>query len=578
VHPDGERYVWDADGALEPAEVDPEELRTRCIGLATATVLARHVPPVGGRHHFAMALAGFLLGPGRLGEEATLAVLEAAWHAAGADGPEAIDDLRSIVRNTAEKLSSGGEVTGGPTLEEAAPGLPALLARWLRRSAEAGAGVEGLQAVSGGSGGEPGPTHDELRDRWIAGQDAPMAYGQGEWRKYEAGFWTGVHEQTVFAGIDAVLEAAKPEGTRPTAGARSSVERLARAKLFVPDEVWDAKEDVLVCQNGALEISSMTLREHRADDYALGAVQFGYDPEAKSPTFDAFLASTVPDAAPFLQEFVGYALTPDTSLEMAVWLQGPPGSGKSTFIEAIKAVLGPRCGILGLADVERSRFALSKIPGKTLLTATEQPADFIASTHVLNALISGEEVQAEEKFKPSYTVIPRAKLLWGMNTLPRIKDANSGLFRRVTVVSFPPLRVERDPELKDKIKAEAPGILNWALEGLRRLRERGRFEPPEVVRTATEGFHEANDVPTMFVREACVVSDAAGCEERAGALYEAYRHWCRVNGHKPLSSTAVASEWARLGFGSRNLNGRRLYTGVKVDAGWIRVQEEYPRR
>ena len=305
---------------------------------------------------------------------------------------------------------------------------------------------------------------------------------------------------------------------------------------------------------------------------------FGYDPEAQAPTFEAFLSSTVPDAAPFLQEFSGYALTPDTSLEMAVWLQGPPGTGKSTFIEALNAVLGPRVGILGLADVERSRFALSKIPGKTLLTATEQPADFISSTHTLNGLISGEAVQVEEKFKPSYTVIPRAKLLWGMNTLPRIKDANSGLFRRVKVVSFPPLRVERDPTLKDKIKAEAPGILNWALEGLRRLRERGRFELPEVVQNATEGFHEANDVPAMFVREACVVSDAAGCEERAGVLYSAYRHWCRENGHKPLSSTAVAAEWARLGFGSRHLHGRKIYTGVKVDQGWIRVQEDYPRK
>ena len=31
-------------------------------------------------------------------------------------------------------------------------------------------------------------------------------------------------------------------------------------------------------------------------------------------------------------------------------------------------------------------------------------------------------------------------------------------------------------------------------------------------------------------------------------LYEAYRHWCVVNGHKPMSSTAVAAEWKRLGY------------------------------
>jgi hypothetical protein len=53
----------------------------------------------------------------------------------------------------------------------------------------------------------------------------------------------------------------------------------------------------------------------------------------------------------------------------------------------------------------------------------------------------------------------------------------------------------------------------------------------------------------MFVEEACIVSDAEGCKEQAQKLYESYRSWCLDNGHKPMSSTAVAKEWRRLGFG-----------------------------
>ena len=147
-------------------------------------------------------------------------------------------------------------------------------------------------------------------------------------------------------------------------------------------------------------------------------------------------------------------------------------------------------------------------------------------------------------------------------------------------MAFPKLRVEPDPALKDRIKAEGAGILNWALQGLRRLKERGDFELPEVVREATESFREANDVVGVFVREACLVSDdPEGYEVQSGKLYEAYRHWCRQNGHMPLSSTALAPEWRRLGFGQRRLHGRKLYTGVKVDEGWIGAQgEDYPRR
>jgi phage/plasmid-associated DNA primase len=143
---------------------------------------------------------------------------------------------------------------------------------------------------------------------------------------------------------------------------------LARARAFVPDEAWDANEDTLVCGNGTLQISSRILEEHRPEDYALSAVPFD-----TTPTWTNFLASTVPEAAPFLQEFAGYSLTVDTGYELAVWLYGPPGGGKSTFIEGLKAMLGKRAGLLGLADVQRSRFALADLPGKTLVAAAESP-------------------------------------------------------------------------------------------------------------------------------------------------------------------------------------------------------------
>ena len=382
-----------------------------------------------------------------------------------------------------------------------------------------------------------------------------------------------VHQELINLEIDGVLEGAKPEKVRPTAGMRASVERLARAKTFVPDEVWDANADVLVCANGTLEVSSGTLREHRPGDYALGGVPYDFDPDAHAPAFYKFLISTVPDAAPLLQEFVGLSLTTDTSLETAAWLYGPPGSGKSTFIEGIRAALGHRAGLLGLADVQRSQFALADLPGKTLLTATEQPADYVKTTDTINAIISGEAVRVEQKYKPAYTVIPRAKILWAMNDLPRIKDANSGLFRRVKVVPFPRLRVPPDPGVKERIKGEGPGILVWGLDGLRRLLGRGHFEIPEAVREATDEFRRTSDVPAMFVAEACVVSDVEGCKVQAQELYEAYRGWCRDNGHQPMSSTAVAKEWVRLGFRRGSLGGRTVYRGVKIDEGWIRARE-----
>ena len=566
VHPTGERYEYDKDGPPEPVEIPAERLEQLCLKIATAAAIARRLP-AGGRHDFALPLAGYLLRrPGRLDEEDALAVMLAAWHAAGADTPEALGDVERIVRDTARRISPGQQVSGGPALEELAPGLVPLLAGWWRWRDETSA------ADASAGGGRP--TEDELRDRWIESRESPTAHGQGEWRRYADGFWAPVHQEIINLEIDGILEDAKIEKIRPTAGMRGSVERLARSKAFVADEVWDADTDILVCQNGTLEISSEILREHRPEDFALGALPFDFDPNARAPAFHAFLASTVPEAAPFLGEFAGYSLTTDTSLEIAVWLFGPPGSGKSSYIEGIRGALGPRAGLLGLADIQRSQFALADLPGKTLVLATEQPADYIRSTDVLNAIISGEPLRVEQKYKPAHTVIPRAKVLWSMNDLPRVRDAGSGLFRRVKVVPFPRLRVQPDPAVKEAIRGEGQGILAWALAGLRRLRARGYFEVPGEVRAATDEFRKTSDVPAMFVAEACIVSDTEGYKTQAKALYECYRIWCMDNGHKPLSSTALAKEWRRLGFGKRTLGGRAFYTGVKVDEGWLEARED----
>jgi len=90
THPDGDSYIWHSGSGLEPAEITADELAARCRELATATFIARRVPPVGRRHDFALALAGFLLRPGRLDEGLALKILNAAWHAAEADSREAV--------------------------------------------------------------------------------------------------------------------------------------------------------------------------------------------------------------------------------------------------------------------------------------------------------------------------------------------------------------------------------------------------------------------------------------------------------------------------------------------------------
>ncbi len=226
------------------------------------------------------------------------------------------------------------------------------------------------------------------------------------------------------------------------------------------------------------------------------------------------------------------------------------------------AMLGHRSGRLGLRDIEQSRFGLTGIQGKTLLAASEQPNLYLQSTDVLDALISGEPITVDRKYREPQTIRPVAKIVWAMNDLPRIGNSTSGIFRRVKVVKFPDPTNPPNPMVKEIIKKEGAGILNWALDGLNRLQNRGSLLVPGSVAAATQEFQSSNDVPALYVDENC----KTGPNERvrAGQLYGDYKFWCEQNGHKPLSSTRMAGEWARLGFQKGKDKDGAFYRGVSL--------------
>ena len=263
----------------------------------------------------------------------------------------------------------------------------------------------------------------------------------------------------------------------------------------------------------------------------------------------------------FLQEFAGYALTTDVSYELALWLCGPPGGGRSTFILALEAMLGERAGTLGLHEISTSQFALASVPGKTLLTATEQPAGYLKASQVLNKLISGDRVRVEEKYKSAYDVYPKAKAALGHERL-----AQGGELLRWPLPAREgdqAARVEKkDPRVKETVATEGAGILNWSLVGLARLRERGRFEVPAAIESATQGWKESNDVAAMFVAECCQRGD--DLKVQGEILYQSYSGWCKDNGFTPKNAKNAAEDWERLGFRRKRVKGRSYWHGLRV--------------
>ena len=225
-------------------------------------------------------------------------------------------------------------------------------------------------------------------------------------------------------------------------------------------------------------------------------------------------------------------------------------------------MLGSRAGLLGLAQIQKNRFALSQLPGKTLVTSFEQPSGMM-ETNILNTLISGEPLTVDRKYREPIDFTPKVKVLWAMNERPQTKSANDGLFRRLAVIPFSAIPEEkRDKSYKEAVKTEGSGILNWALDGLERLNKRGRFIIPQTVQDATANYKSMIDTPAKFIKEMCALDPEYN--EQSSILYNAFKEWCDENGHEPISITAIAEDWKRLGFESYDSNGRRRWRGVQL--------------
>jgi P4 family phage/plasmid primase-like protien len=563
---DEEQRVW---YDVQPAtEIDGEELFDDVADVATASLLARNWPGEGSRKDYCMAAAGYL--GRRLSRERVLPIIEAAIEAAGDE--EASSRIRDV-EDTLDAVEEDREVTGGPTLDGLATmEVTKILNRWHKWSSKSPLTTSSqAKTTSQGNDEEEGkPTDDELRDRFIE-RHPDYCFGLGGWRRYEGGIWTLANEHKVKDQVVRILEAAKEEKVKPNKALMASVTELAKVRLAVDDDLWDANTNILVCANGTLNLETRECMPHAPEHFATAAVPYAYDEEAQSDVWEQRVMGELiaqnlgAEATEFFREFAGYCLTTDTSHEVALWLTGRHGGGRSTILAGLEAMLGPRAGVLSLSDIERSSFALTNLPGKTLVTATEQPGTFLRGGGVLNAIISGEPIQVDVKFKDPIRLVPRCKVAWAMNETPRVGNMDDGIFRRVKLLEIPEIPPEeRDPQVKEQVKNSGAAILNWALQGLDNLRERGHFKIPKSIQESTNEWHETNDIVKAFVDEEC--KTGPDFWESGGKLYREYSLWAKEHGHIPLGSTTIGKEWRRLGFKKVRVAKGARWHGVKLDS------------
>ena len=372
--------------------------------------------------------------------------------------------------------------------------------------------------------------------------------------------------------VDDVLDALK-------AAANLSHRAVPAVPAWIDRQAGDPDpRSVIPVRNGLVHVDTGELMEPTPRLFVPYALPFDYAPDAAPPVaWLEFLASLWGDdqeSIDTLQEWLGYLLTADTSQQKALMIVGPRRSGKGTIGRVVVQLLGERNVASPTLASLGNNFGLEPLIGKTAALMSDARlggrADIAAVAENLLRLTGEDTISVDRKFREAYTARLLARVVVLTNEVPVFRDAASALPSRFVVLrTARSFYGQEDHSLDAKLAAESPGILVWALAGLRRLRERGRFIQPASAVAHLRLMEDLASPIASFVRDTCIVE--AGAQVPTSKLYEVWRDWCKEHGRDQPGTEQtfgrdVAAAVPAVGHARPRINGERvrMYVGIRL--------------
>jgi P4 family phage/plasmid primase-like protien len=289
--------------------------------------------------------------------------------------------------------------------------------------------------------------------------------------------------------------------------------------------------DIINVENGLYNIKTGEFGEHDQGYRFISQIPVKYDPDADCPLIKKFIGEIVyeQDFA-VLQEWFGYCLLRGYPFHVACMLIGDGKNGKSTLLRLLTRFLGgDNVSTKELANLIFNRFSIAKLYGKLANISPDISDKALTSTGLFKAITGGDRVDAEEKFKGSFEFTNHAKLIFSCNKLPKSDDETYAFFRRWILISFPNTfdgdKCDHDILNKITTEQELSGLLNWSLQGLKRLLANGKFSYGKTVEDVQTQYKTLSDPIYAFCAEH--LTSKEGERLPKADVYEKYVTWAK---------------------------------------------------
>lgn len=417
-------------------------------------------------------------------------------------------------------------------------------------------------------------------DRYRSEHDGRLLYWRDEWWKWKEGRYRRIEpselKAKVWAAVRAEFETCWRE--RLAKGDDKPIRKVTRALVSnvigamesicsvassLPMPCWmpdRSQPHYLATSNGILDLDAIfakksvdeSLLPHSPDWFSPFRLDYPFDPEADCPKWIDYLDYCMDgdqERINLLQEWAGYLLTSTNDLQRFLVLEGDGGNGKTVYFAAMTAMLGEdNVSHVSIENFD-GRFELGTTIGKSANISGDAGEIDSVAEGVLKQFTGGDIMQFDRKNQTPISARPTAKLMAAWNSRPRIRDKSMGLWRRMLLVPFlRSIPAERKILGMDKPawwieQGEAPGILNWAIVGLYRLRQQHEFTKSKISAEAMAEYREDSNPTGEFFSDYIEPADESSIE--IGWLYELYTHWCKKNGCHPLGNRQFGKEIKR---------------------------------
>ncbi len=181
---------------------------------------------------------------------------------------------------------------------------------------------------------------------------------------------------------------------------------------------------------------------------------------------------------------------------------------------------------------------------------------------LLKTLSSGDTITTHRKFEHQFSFSPSHKLWIATNLPPVIPPDDPAIWARVKLIPFDvSFKGRENYQLPDQLKQEAPGILNWIIEGAIEWLANG-LGTCDSVKNATELLRDDNDHVAQFINDRCDVGGDKWI--RPQELYYAYTDWVMASGLRALSQLKFAQRLESRGFGKTKVQGSNRRNGLRL--------------